>query len=373
MFKKDTKFNREVNDPLAIIQKKFILGLSVSFSIAFLLSLLLQYITIKIENRYSFFTDSHAKLHAIHSTPTPRVGGLGVFIAFAVAVLYTLPEYWWLVASGAVIFGFGLFEDWHGDTKKEYRLAAMALGTFIAIFFGGYVADNSEFFILPYFIAVLFTIFAVVGLSSAVNFIDGLNGLASGISIITLFFFALLSYMYDDGAFFILTLIGIGAASGFFLWNYPNGKIFLGDGGAYFLGFLLAILSIMLASRHPEISLWYPLAALSYPIIETFVTIERRIKRRKKKGTPFFEAEKVHLHTLKFRRKIRKNYGATNSLLFFHLLINVLAFTFSQYVFILMFVIVLAYFMYLFKYRRIVRFGNKVYRWCMSCYIAKVF
>ncbi|WP_345985238.1 MraY family glycosyltransferase [Sulfurimonas sp. HSL-1656] len=329
--------------------------------------------TIRIENRFGFFTDSDFKTHAVHTTPTPRVGGLGVFIAFAITVLYVLPEYWWLVAGGAVVFGFGLFEDWHGDTKKEYRLGAMALGTLMAVYFGGYVADNSEFFILPYWIAVFFTIFAVVGLSSAINFIDGLNGLASGISIITLLFFALLSYLYDDNALLGLSLIGIAATLGFFLWNYPHGKIFLGDGGAYFLGFLLAILSIMLSERHAEIPLWYPLAALSYPIIETFVTIERRIKRRKKKGVPFFEAEKVHLHTLKFRRKVRKNYGATNSLLLFHILINMLAFSCYQNVYALMLVIVFAYAVYIFKYRRIILFGRRTIKRCISCFYKSFF
>jgi len=326
--------------------------------ISFLQSFIYQYFTIKIENKYNFFVDPNTKSHAIHNTPTPRVGGIGIFLSFSISVMILMPEYWWLIVGGAVIFGFGLYEDWHGDTNKLFRLGAMALATYIAIYFGGYVADNSEFFVLPYTVAVIFTIFAVVGISSAINFIDGLNGLASGVSVITLCFFALLSYMYDGRVIFPLSLILVGAVLGFFVWNYPKGKIFLGDGGAYFLGFVLAMFAIILSSRHSEISLWYPLLALSYPIIETFVTIDRRIKRKKKKGIPFFEAERVHLHTLKYRRRTKDNAAATRRVLLFHFYINILAFVLHQYVFALMVCLILVYVVYIVKYRKLVRFGN---------------
>jgi UDP-GlcNAc:undecaprenyl-phosphate GlcNAc-1-phosphate transferase len=311
-----------------------------------------------MENKYNFFVDPHTKSHAIHKTPTPRVGGIGIFISFAITALWLMPEYWWLVAGGGVIFAFGLYEDWHGDTDKLFRLFAMATATYIAIYFGGYVADNSEFFVLPYALAVVFTIFAVVGMSSAINFIDGLNGLASGVSVITLVFFALLSFMYDGTIIFPLSLILVGAVLGFFVWNFPKGKIFLGDGGAYFLGFALAMFAIILSSRHSEISLWYPLIALSYPIIETFVTIDRRIKRKRKYGTPFFEAERVHLHTLKFRRRTKDNATATRRILLFHFYINILAFALHQFVFALMAVLPIIYLVYIIKYRKLVRFGN---------------
>jgi UDP-N-acetylmuramyl pentapeptide phosphotransferase/UDP-N-acetylglucosamine-1-phosphate transferase len=311
-----------------------------------------------MENKYNFFVDPHTKSHAIHKTPTPRVGGIGIFISFAITTLLLMPHYWWLVVGSGIIFGFGLFEDWHGDTNKFLRLFVMAIATYIAIYFGGYVADNSEFFVLPYALAVVFTIFTVVGMSSAINFIDGLNGLASGVSVITLVFFALLSFMYDGTVIFPLSLILVGAVLGFFVWNFPKGKIFLGDGGAYFLGFALAMFAIILSSRHTEISLWYPLVALSYPIIETFVTIDRRIKRKRKHGTPFFEAERVHLHTLKFRRRTKDNAAATRRILLFHFYVNIVAFALHQFVFALMAVLPIIYLVYIIKYRKLVRFGN---------------
>ncbi len=327
------------------------------FVLAFLQSLIYQYLTIRFENKYNFFVDCNSKSHAIHTTPTPRVGGIGIFLAFAISMMILMPQYWWLVVGGAVIFGFGLYEDWHGDTRKEFRLAAMAIATFIAVYFGGYVADNSELFMLPYVVAVIFTIFTVVGMSSAINFIDGLNGLASGLSMIVLVFFAGLAYWYGDSEIFSVITILIGAIGGFFLWNYPKGKIFLGDGGAYFLGFALAMIAVILAARHDEISLWYTLVALSYPVIETFVTIDRRIKRKRKYGTPFFEAERVHLHTLKFRRRTKNNASATRRILLFNFYINLAAVIFHQSIPALIIVGILAYIVYSVKYKKIIRFG----------------
>lgn len=328
-----------------------------NFIIALFQSLIYQYVTIRLENKYGIFIDSDTKAHAIHTIPTPRVGGLGIFFAFAISVMVLMPQYWWLVVSGFVIFGFGLYEDWHGDTRKELRLASMAIATYMAIYFGGYVADNSELFILPYAVAVAFTLFATVGMSSAINFIDGLNGLASGLCMIVLVFFAGLAYWYGDTELFSLIVILIGAIGGFFIWNYPRGKIFLGDGGAYFLGFVLAMIAVILAARHDEISLWYTLVALSYPVIETFVTIDRRINRKRKYGIPFFEAEKVHLHTLKFRRCTKDNASATRRILLFNFYINLAAVIVHQSVAALILVSIIVYVVYITKYKKIVRFG----------------
>lgn len=326
--------------------------------IAFLQSIVYQYGTILFEKRYGLFIDKETKAHAVHKTPTPRVGGIGVFLAFSITLAYVMPEFLWLFYSSAIIFCFGLYEDWHGDTSKLYRLTAMGIATTVAIYFSGYVADDSEFFILPYPIAVAFTIFAVIGMSSAINFIDGLNGLASGVTIISLVAFASLAFKYDDISMLHICLITFGSVLGFYVWNYPYGKIFLGDGGAYFLGFILAIISIALSARHIEISLWYTLATLAYPVIETLVTIQRRIKRKKKNGTPFFEAEKVHLHTLKFKRQTRNNAFASLKLLTLHGCISIVAFFVHNNIAALVLLICLSYLIYMHKYTKIVRFKN---------------
>ncbi|NBL00242.1 MAG: undecaprenyl/decaprenyl-phosphate alpha-N-acetylglucosaminyl 1-phosphate transferase [Erysipelotrichia bacterium] len=326
--------------------------------LSFLQSLFYQYVTILFEKRFGLFVDSETKAHAVHKNPTPRVGGIGIFLAFSISIAYGVPEFLWLVYSSAIVFGFGLYEDWHGDTSKIYRLSAMGLATVVAIYFGGYVADNSEFFILPYAIAIVFTIFTVIGMSSAMNFIDGLNGLASGVSLVSLAAFGTLAYIYDDLMMVYVCLSLFGAVLGFYVWNFPYGKIFLGDGGAYFLGFILAMLSIILSGRHPEITLWYTLAALSYPVIETLVTIKRRINRKKKNGTPFFEAERVHLHTLKFKRQLRNNAKASWRLVTFHGVVNILALLIHHNIPALILLICLTFAIYMNKYTRILKFKN---------------
>lgn len=325
---------------------------------AFVQSIIYQYGTILFEKRFGWFIDNETKSHAVHKAPTPRVGGIGIFLAFSISIAYGIPDFLWLVYSGAIIFGFGLYEDWHGDTSKIYRLSAMGLATTIAIYFSGYVADNSEFFMLPYPLAIAFTIFAVVGMSSAVNFIDGLNGLASGVALISLSAFGVLSYIYEDIAMVHICLVLFGAILGFYIWNFPYGKIFLGDGGAYFIGFILAMIAVALSARHIEISLWYMLATLAYPVIETLVTIRRRIQRKKKNGTPFFEAERVHLHTLKFKRRTRNNALASLRLLLFHASISIAAFFLHKNIAALVLLICLSYVVYMYKYTKIVRFKN---------------
>lgn len=328
------------------------------FAITFLFTYILIFIIIKIENSYGFFTDHHSKSHAVHKTPTPRVGGLGIFIAFTISNFIFIDNFKWLIISSLIVFLIGILDDWHGDIPKQIRLLGMSIGTFIAVIYGNVYIKDIDFFHLPYIIAVPFTIFAVVGICSAMNFIDGLNGLASGVSITTLSFYCIITYLNNDILIFKILIISIGAINGFFIWNFPKGKIFLGDGGAYFLGFLLAIFSVIITNRDDNISTWYPLVAMSYPIIETFVTIWRRLKRKKKYGTPFFQAEKMHLHTLMFKRNTRSNSIASFQLLVFHLIINIAAFIFYNNLYVLILIIFCAFIFYLYLYIKIVYFGR---------------
>ena len=112
--------------------------------------------------------------------------------------------------------------------------------------------------------------------------------------------------------YFYITLVIISPILSFFLINVFTGKIFLGDSGAYFLGYFVAMYSLLLINQY-NISPWYPVAILGYPIVETLFTIWRRIYRKKhhiKRG--FFDAEKVHLHTLLYKRFIRKSNSLTS-------------------------------------------------------------
>lgn len=110
---------------------------------------------------------------------------------------------------------------------------------------------------------------------------------------------AYIGFLFQDVAILSLSLIMMGAILGFFIWNYPRGLIFLGDGGAYLIGFWIATLSVLLIARHPSISPWFALLINAYPILETLFTIYRRkIHQGKSPGLP----DGIHFHTLIYRR-----------------------------------------------------------------------
>jgi UDP-N-acetylmuramyl pentapeptide phosphotransferase/UDP-N-acetylglucosamine-1-phosphate transferase len=151
-------------------------------------------------------------------------------------------------------------------------------------------------------ISVLFTIICITGLANAYNIIDGFNGLASMVGMISLLAIGYVSYKTNDPILTSTCFIVLGAIGGFFTWNYPRGLIFLGDGGAYLIGYLIATLSILLVIRNPIVSPWFALLVNAYPIFETLFTIWRRkVHQGKNPGLP----DGAHFHSLIYRRLIR--------------------------------------------------------------------
>jgi UDP-N-acetylmuramyl pentapeptide phosphotransferase/UDP-N-acetylglucosamine-1-phosphate transferase len=145
----------------------------------------------------------------------------------------------------------------------------------------------------------LLTVFAIVGLVNAYNIIDGLNGISSMVGIITLTALAYTGFNLGDLMVVSLSLSLLGSILGFFFWNYPKGKIFLGDGGAYLIGFWIGALSIWICNRHQEVSPWFPLLINAYPVSETIFTIYRRIIQKNKN---VFKPDSIHLHGLIYHR-----------------------------------------------------------------------
>jgi UDP-N-acetylmuramyl pentapeptide phosphotransferase/UDP-N-acetylglucosamine-1-phosphate transferase len=149
---------------------------------------------------------------------------------------------------------------------------------------------------------VLLTIFVITGVSNAVNIIDGFNGLASMCVSMMVLALGYVAFLVHDPFIFTASLITAGAILGFFVWTYPSGLIFLGDGGAYLLGFVLAELSILLIHRNPAVSPLFPLRRCAYPIFETVFTMYRRKVVR---GVATAAPDGIHLHTLIHRRLVR--------------------------------------------------------------------
>jgi UDP-GlcNAc:undecaprenyl-phosphate GlcNAc-1-phosphate transferase len=139
-----------------------------------------------------------------------------------------------------------------------------------------------------------FTLVAVCGLVHAMNIVDGLNGLLAGISLIALGCVSFVARQHGENALMLIGLITMAATVGFGLFNFPNARLFSGDGGAYLLGYMLASLVILLVVRRPEISPWFSMAVIIHPVTETLYSAFRRWRE----GVRSTDADARHLHSL---------------------------------------------------------------------------
>lgn len=243
----------------------------------------------------------------LHRSPVPRVGGLGLFVGLLAALISShlasgdsAPPTLWLLVSAVPVYLSGLIEDLTKRVKVRTRLIASFVSAGLAIWLLDARLMTVDTPILDTLlslpaISVLFTIFAVAGVTHSINIIDGLNGLAAGAVSIMLAGLAAIAWQHGDYVVMKLCLWGIAAMAGFLILNYPFGRIFLGDGGAYLAGFWLAECSVLLLVRNPSISTWAVLLACFYPVWETVFSMYRRhVIQRVNSGQPDF----AHLHQL---------------------------------------------------------------------------
>lgn len=254
-----------------------------------------------------------------HTRPVPRIGGLGVVAALVVAAIAMSVSGHaeaarlcaLLLACGLPAFAFGLTEDLTKRISPRMRLLATVFSAGLALQLMGAAVVRTDIPGVDWFVgfaagSALITVFAVTGIANSVNIIDGFNGLASMCTAIMLGALAYVAAEVGDGVIASVALAGIGAVLGFFLWNFPAGLIFLGDGGAYFLGFFVAELSILLLVRNPSISPLFPLLTCIYPVFETVFSIYRRKVLR---AMPPSMPDGIHLHSLIYRRLLRWAVG----------------------------------------------------------------
>jgi UDP-N-acetylmuramyl pentapeptide phosphotransferase/UDP-N-acetylglucosamine-1-phosphate transferase len=271
---------------------------------AFFISFISQIIVIYLFKRKGFFVDeaNTKEPQKFHKTPTPRAGGIGIFLSNI--VLFSNPLGIKFVLAGFPAFLSGILEDFHRSLSPKKRLFFQALSGILAVVLIGAVVKEIRIIEFPYIVGALFSIFAIVGAINAINIIDGFNGLASGISLMILTSFGIVSFLQKDIEILMVILVNIGAIIGFMIFNFPKGKIFLGDGGAYFLGFVIAEIAILLPYRHEIISPWFSLAVLIYPVWEVVFSFYRK---KIIKGTSPFEPDKFHFHMLINKRITRDN------------------------------------------------------------------
>ena len=291
-----------------------------SFALAFIVSLFVTLLIVRYAHLHEKMSgdDDFAGVQKFHARSVPRIGGVGILlglIASAVQLHIAYPKVsvgiLLVAACGLPAFLAGLAEDLTKRVTPLLRLLCTMAAALLAYAALGIAVTRISVGPLDALLAYaavscLVTVLAVAALANAINIIDGFNGLASMVAVMMFASLAYVAFQVSDPVVLSASLIMMGAIMGFFIWNFPAGLIFLGDGGAYFIGFLLGELAIMLVMRNPGVSAWYPVLLFMYPIFETCFSIYRkRFVRGMSPGIP----DGVHLHMLVYKRLMRWAVG----------------------------------------------------------------
>ncbi|RQP21629.1 MraY family glycosyltransferase [Piscinibacter terrae] len=290
----------------------------------FLVSTLITFVVVRFANAHGHLSGDNdmSGPQKFHARPVPRIGGLGIVLGVSASILVL-----WLrmgaeavggpliMLAGMPAFLAGLAEDLTKTQSPRRRLFFTAVSAALAGWLLDAVIRRTDIPGVDWIItftpaAMILTVFAVAGVANAINIIDGFNGLAGMCVVLMLGGLAYVAFQAKDPMLAWWALGGVGAVLGFFIWNFPAGLIFLGDGGAYFLGFLVAELSLLLIHRNPQVSPLCPLLMCIYPIFETVFSIYRR---RFVRGRPIGMPDGVHLHSLIYRRLMRWAVGNRNA------------------------------------------------------------
>lgn len=272
------------------------------FALSFAVSFVLQRIVLRLSLKYALFSDKSdaPKPQRTHNHNASRGGGIGIVVAFlGTSVCFDL---WILKNFESAILGFccgalcvffgGFAEDITARITPIMRLCAQSVGALVGVIaLNALVVDIGFNFMLPFVFALPFSVFCVVGVCNAMNILDGFNGLSSGIALMALGVILIVS---ENIFVSVHALLLCGAIAGFFVCNFPNGRIFLGDGGAYFIGFALAFLLIIL-TQTTTISAWFGVALLIHPLFEVVFSI---IRKKFLHHISPFAPDNRHLHSL---------------------------------------------------------------------------
>lgn len=291
--------------------------------IAFMTSFICTFLLLRYQHLHDHLSGDEDLIgpQKVHINIVPRIGGISIAAGLLSTYSLRLNDPLFkdiiiqLILCATPVFLIGLAEDLTNKVSIKVRLFFTALSSLIFIYtFKSQITTigfpMADFLLKAPVVAGFFTIFAVSGLSNSYNIIDGFNGLSSMVGALTLLGLGYIGILIGDPVISNPSFIMVGAILGFFVWNYPKGLIFLGDGGAYLIGFWIAILSILTVNRHPDISPWFAILINGYPIFETLFTIYRRkIHQGKSPGQP----DGMHFHSLLFRRVLnKKSHGASS-------------------------------------------------------------
>ncbi|WP_080831672.1 MraY family glycosyltransferase [Cohnella massiliensis] len=242
----------------------------------------------------------------IHRDPIPLTAGIAIFIAFIVAYLIFVRDSW--PQTAAIVFGgllvllIGIVDDWYKTHGKEFpalpkflvQISAAVLVYASGIVFAGFENPfNGAYIVLPEWLSFLFTVLWIFGVTTVINFTDGMDGLAGGLSAISGGTLLVVALVMGQQSSAMMAVITVGVSIGYLVFNRPPAKVFMGDAGATFLGFMLGVVALDGAFKQATVlSLFIPILALGVPILDNIrVVLVRMIK-----GVPIYQADSSQVH-----------------------------------------------------------------------------
>lgn len=282
----------------------YIIGFIIALGLALLLTPLVKKFAVKVG------AVDVPNARKVHTRIMPRLGGLGIFLAFLLSLLAILPfvpdgmlssrDINFIAAfliGGTLITLIGALDDRFDLNAKLKFLAQIAVACMVVFAFDirvdfVNVPFQDAYSSLESWISIPLTIFWIVGVTNAINLIDGLDGLAAGVSGIAIGTIFVMSLLMGNYMVAMLCLVLLGSIVGFLFFNFHPAKIFMGDTGSLFLGFCLAMLSMLGFKQIAIVSFITPLIIIGVPLSDTFFAIIRRKLQKK----PIFSPDKGHLH-----------------------------------------------------------------------------
>jgi len=255
----------------------------------------------------------------IHSRPIPKIGGLAIATGtlLPVILLATVDQTGKSILIGAAVTALFGFADDIKNLSYKSKLAGQLIAALIVIFYGGLKIKSLGYLLpdgvlLPNWIAIPLTLTVIVGVTNAINLADGLDGLAAGISLLSLIFIGYLALHAGEFTCAILATAVAGSIIGFLRFNSYPAEIFMGDTGSQFLGFLTITLSLSLTQGNSPLCTLLPLIILGFPVLDTLHVILERIR----KGNSPFKADNNHFH----HRLVQAGFFHTEAVVFIYLI-----------------------------------------------------
>jgi UDP-GlcNAc:undecaprenyl-phosphate/decaprenyl-phosphate GlcNAc-1-phosphate transferase len=234
----------------------------------------------------------------VHTSVMPRLGGLAIFLSFIIGIFLFYPnpiDYWPILVGGTIIILTGILDDIFTISAK-FKLLGQIIAALVTVL-GGIQIEfvtiwQDERIYFEYF-AIPITILWIIAITNAINLIDGLDGLAAGVSSIALVTISIIAITRGDILIAFLGLVMLGSTVGFLVYNFYPAKIFMGDTGSLFLGYMISVVSVLgLYKEVTIVSLIIPIIILGIPIMDTTFAIIRRLVQ----GRPLSSPDKLHLH-----------------------------------------------------------------------------